>query len=69
MMGAHKTSLTLPLFLEVHVTSQENEQLCIHVFTMYQFCLFLRYCNLIFGIIPTEWNILLSTLFNEKKTI
>ena len=39
----HKTSLTLPLCIEVSVPSQESDRSCIGVLG-YRFCLFLRFC-------------------------
>ena len=63
---AHKTSLTLPLFIEVPVPNQESERSWMYV----------RGCNRIdfaslyyfdhlfdFGIVPTVWYILFFILF------
>jgi hypothetical protein len=45
MIGIDKTSLTPPLFIEVHVSSQESERSCMPLSTI---------LRLNFGTVPTE---------------
>ena len=56
LIWPYKSSLTLPLFIEVPVPSHESEQLCICVLEVSILPVFLR---LDFGSVPTEWYFLL----------
>ena len=62
---AYKTSLTLPLFIEMSVPSQESERSCICVLgaTILSFSTILVFD---FGIVPTVWYFLFFVLFVHR---
>jgi hypothetical protein len=63
---AHKTSLTLPLFIEVPVPNQESERSWMYVrgCNRIDFASLYYFDNLFdFGIVPTVWYILFFILF------
>ena len=62
---AYKTSLTLPLFIEMSVPSQESERSCICVLgaTILSFSTILVFD---FGIVPTVWYFLFFMLFVHR---